>query len=294
MTEWIVSSEESGLKLQTFIKNKSPSEMTARQIKKAIEAGRCLCNGKIERFASRMVGRGDRISFDPLPEPIESMINLNDSSYFLYADEHIIAYNKPPKIASEDGGLLSAVEKRFGKSILLHRLDKDTTGILLFARDDVTAKFMLDLFKKRNIKKTYLAIVDGVLTVTSGCIDNYLGKLKTYQGQTLWGSVPKEKGSHARTQWNVQKASSAASLIICHPETGRTHQIRVHLSELGHPILGDYQYGRSFKSNYKPERMLLHASEVNFEHPISHQLLKIAAPLPADMKTAAHQLFGGI
>jgi RluA family pseudouridine synthase len=170
--------------------------------------------------------------------------------------------------------------------ILLHRLDKDTTGVLLFARNEVAAKEIENLFKKRHIKKTYLAIVRGIPSKSSGIIKNYLGKLHTYHGQTIWGAVSENKGLPAKTFWKIKKKCGDASLLICHPETGRTHQIRAHLSELGHPILGDHQYGGTTTGLYHPERVLLHASELTFEHPTTKKMIHIKSPLPEDFITA--------
>nr|MBA3817181.1 RNA pseudouridine synthase [Parachlamydiaceae bacterium] len=143
------------------------------------------------------------------------------------------------------------------------------------------------LFKQRKVKKTYLAIVDGLPKSSQGIIDNFLGKISIYEGQTLYGEVSKAKGGlSARTVWKKEKTGVAASFIICYPETGRTHQLRVHLSGLGHPILGDYQYGRSFKCSFRPQRMLLHAYEITFENPVTNQLIQVIAKQPADFVEA--------
>lgn len=289
MAGWQVLPEESGLKLLAFIKNKLDPQTTARQIKRAIEAGHCQCNGKVERFASKQVGRGDRIEFDPLVEGLPKA-DISSADRFLYVDDYLIAYNKPAGFSSEDTQLLAAIKKQFPKAILLHRLDRDTTGVLLFARDEKSAEAILALFKQRQMHKTYFALVDGVPKSPSGTIENYLGKLHTYQGQNLWGVVSREKGQLALTDWRVEKAGKEASLLVCNPKTGRTHQIRVHLNDLGHPILGDYQYGRSFHCRFRPERLMLHAAEIAFVHPITGKPIAIAAPLPDDFKAAVGHL----
>lgn len=281
MKEWLISQDESGLKLLAFLKSKLDPQVSARQIKRDIESGACQINGQVERFASQVVGRGDRVIFHP--KDVKPLISIEDAEIcFLYVDADLLAYNKPVGITSEDPALLALVQKRYGKAILLHRLDKETTGVLLFARNEVMAKLMLSLFKQRQIHKKYFAIVDGIFKKKSGFIENYLGKLKVYQGQTLWGEVSPEKGLIAKTAWSVEKQGKKAALVVCLPETGRTHQLRVHLSGMGHPILGDHQYGRMFKCPYRPDRYLLHAAEVEFVHPVSGKKMCIEAPLPAD------------
>ncbi len=294
MQEWVVSSEESGLKILVFLKSKFGATIASRQLKRALEAGQCQINGRVERFASKLVGRGDRVSMVDLSLTAEKHDEALSLDSFLYVDDHLIACNKPVGINSEDSQWLAAVRKFYKNAILLHRLDRDTTGVLLFARNEACAEAMFALFKQRQISKTYHAIVDGVPKLASGVVDNFLGKIHTYQGQSLWGAVAREKGMYARTQWRLERSGHEAALLVCHPETGRTHQIRVHLSGLGHPILGDFQYGRTFRCSLHVNRMMLHATSLNFVHPITKQPVVIRAPFPQDFKAAVERLFGEI
>ncbi len=290
--EWLVAPEESGSKLQAFLKSKVAPEVAAKQIKRALDAGQCRLNDKVERFGSKLVGRGDRIIFEFVEETIQPAPEMTEPGRYLYIDDDLIGYNKPAGIASDDKAFTANIHQQFKDAILLHRLDRDTTGVLLFARNANAAHAMLALFKQRQVTKTYQAIVDGVPQASSGIVDNFLGKLHVYQGQTLWGEVTKEKGLRARTSWQLEKAGKDVAWLTCQPETGRTHQIRVHLSGIGHPILGDYQYGRTFACPYRPGRMLLHASEIAFEQPLSKQPLVIRAALPHDFTVAVNHLFG--
>ena len=114
----------------------------------------------------------------------------------------------------------------------------------------------------------------------------------SYEGQSLWGSVPPHQGHHAITGWKLEKKGVEASLLRCYPKTGRTHQIRVHMSEMGHPILGDKQYGRSVRCRYNAMRCLLHAYELSFIHPTSGQKVQFQAPIPEDFQQAFNQLIG--
>ncbi|HEV8052187.1 MAG TPA: RluA family pseudouridine synthase [Parachlamydiaceae bacterium] len=287
MNRWEVSAKHSGVSLQVFLKEMLGEGVSGKQIKRLIDAGKCMLNRKSERFASRLVGPGDKVELD-ISKPAEKVrqSNIADSTRILYSDEDIIAYNKPAGVASDSSGILDGLKKRFGACILLHRLDKETTGILLFARNEPVAAAIEKLFKQRLVKKTYLAFVKGIPSKTSGMIENSLGKLHVFHGQTVWGVVPREKGLLAKTSWEVKEKGKGSALLICRPETGRTHQIRVHLSNLGFPILGDHQYGSSFAGEYRPQRIMLHASEISFEHPKTKQPLNISSPLPDDFKEA--------
>ena len=276
--EWIVSSEESGLKLVDFLKLKLNS-LSLKGLKKGIESNACLVNSRVERFASARVGTGDIITYEYV-EKKETSIQV------LYEDEALFICCKNSGISSDEPLFLKGLEI-LAKSplFLLHRLDKDTSGVLLFAKTKEMEKEMLYLFRQRQIKKEYLAIVDGIPNHSSGIIDNQLGKIHSYQGQTIWGAV-KSNGLRACTEWKVLQKGKFAALLLCRPITGRTHQIRVHCSEMGHPILGDYQYGRRFRCSYRPSRLLLNASRVSFIHPLTKIELSVEAPLPEDMEKA--------
>jgi RluA family pseudouridine synthase len=312
---WVVLAAESGMKLLAFLKGKL-SSVSGKQIKQLVDAGNCKINGKVERFSSRLVGRGDRITFykpDAALSSALSSIAFDSAGRIIYEDDELIVYDKPAGLSSEDLNILSFI-KRVSRPLsstgqsgdhppsncgegnvnhpsiqLVHRLDRDTTGILIFAKNKAMADAMGALFKQRKIEKTYLAIVDGV-PKNEGVIDNFLGKLNAYQGQTLYGEVSESEGLRACTVWKRKKVGQTSSLLACYPETGRTHQIRVHLSGMGHPILGDYQYGRSFKCSFRPQRMLLHAYEIAFKHPKTHQPIHIIAQLPVDFAQAESYL----
>lgn len=281
--QWVVEKGENGLKLIEFLKLKLPTS-SSRQIKKNIETNGCKINGRMERFASTLVGAGDKIVFQLTERQVEE-------GGVLFEDEHLFIYNKPSGISSDDPNFIRELEKVASTSLyLLHRLDKETTGVLLLAKTKEMNEKMLDLFKNRKIEKTYYAVVDGIPAQDHGVIDNYLGKLHSYQGQAMWGAVEPSKGLRARTLWKTVKKGKKSALVECHPITGRTHQIRVHLSEMGYPILGDYQYGRQFRCSYSPRRCLLHCFELSFIDPIKETAVKVSAPLPNEMETALKTL----
>lgn len=288
--KWVVRPEESGIKLIDFLKGHLAS-LSARQIKRAIEQRGCQVNGRTERFASTPLGRGDKVIFEELCEesPVE---DLMDEKRILHEDSAFLFFNKPAGIASEDAHLIKTLRQRHPALELVHRLDKETSGVLLFAKSHACFEKMVRLFKDKKVRKEYLALVDGVPAKKQGAIENTLGKIATYQGQTLWGSV--EGGLPARTEWRVEKEGELASLLRCFPITGRTHQLRVHLNGMGHPILGDSQYGRRFRCPYRPRRCLLHAQKLSFLHPDTGAPLDVEAPLPEDFREGQHAVLKGI
>lgn len=293
--QWKVSLEESGMKLQAFLKQKLGETLSARQIKQAIENKFCTVNKRLERFASALVGAGDLIELklDSATSQVSTVaIPKFEPSRILFEDEDLLIYDKPPFIASDNEKFLLNLKRTLPYLALVHRLDKETTGALIFAKNETALTQMLELFKQRLVNKIYLALVDRCPEKSNGIIDNYLGELKRYQGQTLWGSVPKSKGLHAITAWERLRFNQQAALIRCFPKTGRTHQIRVHLSEMGCPILGDFQYGKNFQCNFRPARYLLHASEISFIHPRTGKNISAASPLPSDFLAAIEKVLG--
>lgn len=285
--QWRVTQAESGLSLQNFLNEKIGKAYSGRQLKRAIEKNACAVNGRIERFASKRVGAGDLIAFDETIVAL-SVLSKFENQRILYEDEYLLVYNKPAGIASTPEDLLKLLRDYQASLFLVHRLDRDTTGCVILAKNPLMLSALENAFRERKVNKNYLAIVDGLIG-KSGTVDNYLAKVHAYQGQSLWGAV-EVGGLHAITRWKCILRGLDSSLIQCQPETGRTHQIRVHCSGMGHPILGDVQYGKRFQSSYHPQRPLLHAHSVKFLHPMSQQPLTVESPLPNDFKDAFEKL----
>lgn len=287
MSIWVVSKEEAGSRLVNFIRDKADGTYPARQIKRALERNLCQVNGSVERFASRTLEAGDRITFE-----IEKIASDEPVKVFkkLYADEHLLVCEKPAGVVVDRAETVNALQKQFGSVLLVHRLDRETTGALLLARTPEVAAALEDQFRKHEIDKRYLAVVDGCPQANQGEILNQLGKRHSYEGQAIWGEVPAGRGRLAHTLWKVAGRGKLASLLLLQPRTGRTHQLRAHLKEMGHPILGDYQYARQFACPYRPERCLLHASEITFTHPCSGVRQQVRAALPEDFATALKEL----
>lgn len=278
--EWIVTPQESGLPLHRFIAQHIGPNFSIKAIKRLLESGACQLNGHIERFANFVVGRGDKISLSVQQEQKTKTLQFP----IIWSDADFFAIDKPAGIVSEEIPHAAIVKKIAPSAALAHRLDRDTTGALLLGRSPESAQLLMNLFRARKVKKVYYAWVDGNIINRSGLIDNYLGKKATYHGQALWGEVSSSEGVRALTRWEVLQQGQDMTFVACYPETGRTHQIRVHMSEMGHPILGDSSYGRSFKSTYHAPRCLLHCAEMDFVHPKTGLKITVKAPLPDDMQ----------
>lgn len=283
--EWIVPGEEAGQKLIAFLSARLGDHYSARHLKKMLESNYCRLNHKVERFASTTVAKGDHITLD-LVEKAPSSKLVMDRFAILYEDDHFLIYNKPSGINSDQNGILKILPSQLH---LVHRLDRETSGALLLAKNSTILEQMIEKFRHQEVRKCYIAIVDGNIEKKQGTIQNFLAKKHVYEGQTIWGSA--SEGLQAHTDWEKIQEGDNATLVYCFPHTGRTHQLRVHLAEMGHPILGDFQYCKKFKCQYQPGRVLLHALQISFEHPITHKLIDVTAPLPADFVTAQKQLF---
>lgn len=251
--------------------------ISGKKIRKLLEKNCCKINGKIERFGSVWLQKGQVVEFY-LPK-------LERSSWQVLLDtEFFSVLFKPDNWVCSEANC----HKTFhGKYFLVHRLDKDTTGALLLAKSSQVKQQLMDLFSSRVVKKTYLAIVDKVVTKDDGIIDNFLVKKGAFQGQTIWGSSG--TGLHAITHWKVLKRGKSETLVECNPITGRTHQIRVHMAEMGHPLLVDRQYGLRFQSKLLAQRPLLHAYKLEFN--FQSKFYQITCPLPEDFKTADLEMF---
>jgi RluA family pseudouridine synthase len=287
--EWIVSSQEEGQKLLFFLGQKFQGVFSARALKRLIDHHACQINGRPERFASTLLGKGSKVSLTWTTSPSTQMLHQVELSRILFQDESLLVYNKPAGINSDEQGITRLLQTYEPSLILVHRLDRETTGALLFAKNQKIFEAFVMQFKQHQVLKQYQALVDGVIPLAKGIIDNQLGKKQQIGGQTYWGSV--FQGLPALTEWQKVKSGQEATWVTCWPRTGRTHQLRVHLAEMGHPILGDFHYSKKFCCLYKPARILLHAEQLIFNHPVTNQSIQVKAPLPEDFLKAAKTLF---
>ncbi len=252
----IVLPGEHGFSLLQFLKGRL--SYSGKSIKRAIDANGCFINGRAERFSSFRVKQGDRVELkiDRGRRVIERDFSL------LYEDKTLSAVYKNPFVSCD-------------RNHRLHRLDRDTSGVLLLSDDPL----YYEMFRQRQIEKTYIAVVEGRPKEKFQVIDYPIGVRKRYDGHKIM-HVSSE-GKEAITKVMLLKELGRLSVLKLFPKTGRTHQIRVHLSACDLPIVGDYDYGKSY-SVHVP-RMLLHAYQVKFIHPHTKKKTVITAPLPDDM-----------
>lgn len=243
---------------------------SVKSIRRSLEQNCCKINSRVERFGSTWLEPGSVVEYFP-PQVASSQWTI------LFENEDFQIVDKPVNwVCSEQN-----CERTFGRKLfLVHRLDKDTTGALILAKNTKVRDEIMKLFAERSIDKEYLALVDRVITQDEGIIDNYLAKKGSFHGQTIWGAA--KNGDHAVTHWKVFARGTSETLVSCYPLTGRTHQIRVHMAEMGHPLILDRQYASSFRSKIYASRPLLHAYRLRFNY--HGQSIDVTCSLPVDFK----------
>lgn len=258
-----------GETLLHFLSAQYPS-LSKKKVKEQIERGFARVNDRQITLASYLLAKGERVTFDPLLAlPTEAKIAI------LYEDERFLVIDKPPFVTSEE------TADQFGHVYLAHRLDKETSGCLLLAKDPITLATVEKEFRERKVVKEYRAIVYGEMQRGSGTIRARVGRIGSRGGQSLWGvfrNEEKEGGMRAETAYELLEARNGLSSVRLFPKTGRTHQLRVHLSHIGYPILGDKLYGSAIRQKEGPSRLLLHALHLQF---LGHS---VEAPLPSVFK----------
>ena len=220
----------------------------------------------------------------------------------IYEDDALIALNKQPGLVVHpavghwSGTLVNALIHHCGAQLagrggqerlgIVHRLDKDTSGLMLVAKTDAAHEGLARAFAAREVKKTYRALCWGVFRKASGELRGAIGRHAVHRKKMTVPRNP-EKGRAAWTDYRVVQHSKIGAEVECLLHTGRTHQIRVHLAHLGHPIWGDTLYGKKTEiGEFYPERQMLHAARIEFAHPITGKELKLEATLPADYSAA--------
>jgi 23S rRNA pseudouridine1911/1915/1917 synthase len=259
-------------------------------------------------LASYKLRAGDSVTVEATPdvpreaEPAGEAIPLD----ILYEDDALIALNKQPGLVVHpavghwSGTLVNALIHYCGAELagrggqerlgIVHRLDKDTSGLILVAKTDTAHEGLARAFAAREVKKTYRALCWGVFRKASGELRGAIGRHVVHRKKMTVPRNP-EKGRAAWTDYRVTKQSKFGAEVECLLHTGRTHQIRVHLSHLGHPIWGDTLYGKPAPiDGFYPARQMLHAARIEIAHPVTGQPLKLEAPLPADYEESRAKL----
>ena len=264
-------------------------ELSRSRAAALIKEGCVTVDGRTETKPSYKIEPGQTIRLD-LPEPKPAKAEAQDIPLeILYQDEHLAVVVKPcgmvvhPAAGNDDGTLVNALlfhldslsgiggEMRPG---IVHRLDKDTSGLMLVAKDDATHAALSQQLSDRQMEKHYRAIVYGRMKEPEGMIEKPIGRSKTDRKKM----AVDENGRWAKTEWKVLKEYPDRTLLDVHIITGRTHQIRVHMSSVGHPVLGDPLYGH--KRMPDAPRLMLHAYSLEFTHPTTGERMRFTAPCP--------------
>ena len=308
----IVENDDDDCRLSTWI-TRNNKLLSFNSVNTLCRKGLIRVNGLKTKASYRLVA-GDTVSmpipslktldnktklkFDPLLEK-----ELKDS--IIFKDEYLIAINKPEGLASQGGSHQGDRHIDAYKSTLqfdsneaprlIHRLDKDTSGVLLLARNAKAANMFTSLFRQNLIEKVYWALVEGVPRKEEGIVESYIGKLDIWkpnfqkeliQEKSSWNRENKKKAlSYYKV---IEKVGSQYSWLQLKPATGRTHQLRIHCAELGTTIVGDRKYRNSQSRNYKgtpfgSKKLFLHAKSLTFMHPVSKKTTIIEAELPNHM-----------
>lgn len=289
MIKYIVKEDEAGKRLDAYVSSKN-EEITRTSAQRLIEEKHILVNGKSQKVAYK-ISIGDEILIEEV-EAKEIELKAQDIPIeIIYEDKDIVVVNKPkgmvvhPANGNPDGTLVNAIMAKCGETLsgiggeirpgIVHRLDKDTSGLLIIAKNDVAHVKLSEQLKNHEIKKTYIALVRGVVKENEATINMPIGRSTSDRKKM---AVTKN-GKNAVTHIKVLKRYEKYTLLQINIETGRTHQIRVHLSHIGYPIIGDYIYSNG-KNEFGVVGQCLHAQKLEFKHPITNKEMKIEAPLP--------------
>ncbi len=278
-----------GERLDRFLAGAVPGT-SRRRAKRWVDGRRVWVDGRIELMASRVLRGGERIEVEPEPEPDAGE---PPEIPVVWEDDHLLAVDKPAGIPSgptrdpRRAHVQSVLEARLGRSlVLVHRLDLDTTGVLLLAKDPGTGAALARLFRERAVTKTYLALVRGRPPKAFRVVSH----LREGHGRV---HVVRAGGMRSETRFETLAWARGVALVKAVPRTGRMHQIRVHLAGEGFPIVGDPVYGGPSRLGSRVVgRQMLHAFGLGFRHPASGEPVRVVAPVPPDLRGLGQSLLG--
>lgn len=291
--EYKYISKDSGIRLDKYLSELN-NDLSRVMIQKLIDNGNITVNEKIIK-SSYKINVGDVIKV-VVEEPKETTIKPENLPLnVVYEDNDIIVVNKEkgmvvhPGNGNLDGTLVNAVLERCKGSLsgiggeirpgIVHRLDKDTSGLIIVAKNDKAHIKLSEDLKNHNIQKTYLALVRGIVKENEATIDMPIGRSDNVRTKM----AVKKNGKNAITHFKVLKRYAGYTLLEVKIETGRTHQIRVHLAEIGYPVVGDMVYSNG-KNPFNVEGQMLHAWKLEFYHPITNKKMELEAELPKYFK----------
>lgn len=290
MPKITVTPEYSGMRADSLIANEAGISRAAAQ--KLIAGGNVTLLSKERLTKSTVLFEGDELLYE-LPEPVsDKALPQNIPLDIVYEDKNLLVVNKPkgmvvhPAAGNFDGTLVNALLAHCGNSLsgiggvirpgIVHRIDKDTSGLLLVAKDDNSHNSLACQIKNHSVTREYEAIVIGYLLQNEGTIDKPIGRHPTERKKM---AVTERNSKNAVTHYRVITELNGYSHVCFRLETGRTHQIRVHMASIGHPILGDELYGGA-RRGFKLNGQTLHAKKIGFIHPETNEYMEFDSPLP--------------
>ena len=292
--ELTIPSELAGLRLDQALAKLLPEHSRSR-IRTWIDAGRVRIAGDASAAKQKLFG-GERVTVDPLPDPRNATFVAQALPLaIVYEDEALIVVDKPaglvvhPGSGHWEGTLANALLHhdpglaRVSRAGIVHRLDKDTSGLLVVAKTPTTQTDLVRQLQARTVRREYLALVHGVVA-RGGVIDAPIARHPVKR--TAMAVVA--SGKHAVTRYEVRERFADCTLLACRLETGRTHQIRVHLAALHHPLVGDSAYGR--RRGVAFHRQALHAWKLGLVHPVTRAPMSWDSPLPQDFASLLESL----
>ncbi len=291
-----VSAEESGERIDKFLGGKLTGLVSRSRIKKFIIQGKIKLNSLPVDDPNQKLHDQDRIEVEVVPDQLESPVLAADIPLeIVYDDEYLLCVNKPagmvvhPAAGHSTDTLVNALlflNLRLSgvgglkKPGIVHRLDRETSGLLLVAKDDRTHMLLSQKFKEHEVRKMYVALVRGAVAFDEGVVEAAIGR-DSHNRKKM--SVVSEGGKPAFTRYRVRKRGDSFSVLEAFPESGRTHQIRVHMAHLGYPVLGDSLYNRHYRQD-PINRQALHAQKLSFEHPCLDKRVELEVEPPEDMR----------
>jgi len=290
--EFVAEPADAGSRLDHFLAARI-GELSRSRIQALMGEGRVLVNGEPKLRSCKLRG-GEQIVLTVPPVVASENLPEDIALEILFEDDDLIVINKPPGLVvhpapGHSGGTLVNALLHHCKTLsgiggierpgIVHRLDKETSGCLVAAKNDAAHQSLTEQFAGREIRKIYLAIAAGILKKQKGTINVPLGRHPVHRQKM---GIRERDGRKAVTDWLVLSALPCGTLVQCTLHTGRTHQIRVHLKHLGHPVVGDEVYGK--RAGFS--RQLLHAWKLGFAHPRTGNPLDFTAPIPPDFVAA--------
>jgi 23S rRNA pseudouridine1911/1915/1917 synthase len=300
------ASTDAGRRLDLFLAERVP-QLSRTRIQELTREGKVRVDGNVAKAAHR-ISAGETIEIEVLPRPAMQALPEDLPLDVLCVDDDFVIVNKPAGMVVHAGAghargtLVNALLHRLGKLSeaggalrpgIVHRLDRETSGAMVVARNDKAHEHLSEQFRSRNVRKIYVALVHGKMPSDSGTITLPISRDPNRRTRM---TARAKKGRHARTDWRAIARLDGYTLVELALHTGRTHQIRAHFSAIGHPVVGDTLYGapRNLRVGKRTlpllERNFLHAARIGFSHPSSGEWVEVRAPLPQDLRVYFDQL----